>query len=394
MAVDGQLHLPADTPSTRSTTPPDVEHGLSEAEKRLADRPEGLATGPSRGARADVDEPPLEAGSPARTPSRSPRARSIEKRPNSAFTSAYGLPETWSLLVFATIWGVLGRLGLEWIGGFAEREVFAVIWAQMVGCLIMGWVTERKKGLERIFPPLFVMCGTGFCGSMTTWSTMAHDTFTAFANLDQPIGTSRFSGFLSGVAVTLITLAASLTALDFGVHIHSFLPHLPSIRRPLPHNTAFNALVLSVGPLFLLGALFLLIFGPHSWRTRATFAIVLGPPGTLLRYQFSRWLNPLNPRLPLGTLAANSLAVLVYAVTALLARHPNSALSCAALKGLQDGFCGSLSTVSTLVLELRGLKRRDSYRYFVVTWCVSEVLLVLVLGSWVWSGDREGLCWV
>ncbi|GAA5888729.1 hypothetical protein JCM5296_000085 [Sporobolomyces johnsonii] len=393
MALIGPLHPSTDPPSTGSTTSYDIERGLSEAEKRLEDHAEGLSTGTPRGVPAQADEPPLEAGSPARTaPPRSPRPSSI-KKPSSAFTPAYGLPETWSLLVFATIWGVLGRLGLEWIGGFAEREVFAVIWAQMVGCFIMGWVTERKKGLERIFPPLFVMCGTGFCGSMTTWSTMAHDTFTAFANLDQPIGTSRFSGFLSGVAVTLITLAASLTALDFGVHVHSFLPHLPSIRRPLPHNALFNAVVLLMGPLFFLGALFLLIFGPHSWRARATFAIVLGPPGTLLRYQFSRWLNPVNPRFPLGTLAANSLAVLVYAVTSLLARHPNSALSCAALKGLQDGFCGSLSTVSTLALELRGLKRRDSYRYFAVSWCVSEVLLVVVLGSWVWSGDREGLCW-
>lgn len=55
---------------------------------------------------------------------------------------------TYSLLIFATIWGVLGRLGLEWIGGFANNQVFALIWPQMVGCVIMGFVVERKAMLE------------------------------------------------------------------------------------------------------------------------------------------------------------------------------------------------------------------------------------------------------
>lgn len=55
---------------------------------------------------------------------------------------------SWSLLTFATFWGVLARLGLLWLGGFAGREVFASVWPQMVGCLVMGFVTERKKSLE------------------------------------------------------------------------------------------------------------------------------------------------------------------------------------------------------------------------------------------------------
>jgi fluoride ion exporter CrcB/FEX len=97
------------------------------------------------------------------------------------------------------------------------------------------------------------------------------------------------------------------------------------------------------------------------------------------------------------------LAILVEAVIGLLQRRrpslPGSAaarqhgLECSALQGVLDGFCGSLSTVSTFVVELRTLRRRDAYVYGVTSWVVGQVLMVLVLGSWIWSGDRsEGVC--
>lgn len=248
------------------------------------------------------------------------------------------------------------------------------------------------------FPPLFVMCGTGFCGSLTTWSSFSHDVFAAFANLDEPAGTSRFTGVrapflpsvnpadypllqvMSGFAVTIITLAGSMSALRFGVHLSSFLPRHKLSHRSLPRTAqrTFNLSFTLLGPLLWLGALFLLIFAPATWRPRATFAIVLGPFGTLARYYISKKLNPLHPSLPYGTLLVNSLSVLVFAVAELLARHSRGALGCAALKAVQDGFCGSLSTISTMVVELRGLKRGESYRYWWVSWAVAQGVFVVV----------------
>lgn len=148
-----------------------------------------------------------------------------------------------------------------------------------------------------------------------------------------------------------------------------------------------------IGPLFWLGALFLLIFGPAAWRSRATFAIVVAPPGTILRYLTSKNLNTRSGTFPFGTFTVNSTSVLVFAVMSLLARHPRSSLGCAALQGVRDGFCGSLSTISTMIVELRGLKTGPGYRYFLASWCVAQALLVVVEGSWVWSGDRGEMCW-
>lgn len=137
----------------------------------------------------------------------------------------------------------------------------------------------------------------------------------------------------------------------------------------------------------------LVVLGPRHWRHEVTFALLLGPPGTLLRFELSKHLNPLAPRFPLGTLAANSLAVLVFAVTALLQRGEGlGGDRCGVLKGVQDGFCGSLSTVSTFVVELRTLGRREGWFYFAVSWVVGQSVFVVVLGSWVWSGERGGAC--
>lgn len=63
---------------------------------------------------------------------------------------ALHLAATCSLLVFATLWGTLARLGLQWLGGFARRATFASVWAQVVGCFLMGLVQEKKRTVEAV----------------------------------------------------------------------------------------------------------------------------------------------------------------------------------------------------------------------------------------------------
>lgn len=191
-----------------------------------------------------------------------------------------------------------------------------------------------------------------------------------------------------------------MSSLQLGVHLSSFIPPIRLPLSPPPGRSSqrlFNTLTLVLGPLFWLGAVFLAAFGPSSWRSRATFAIVFAPPGSIVRYYLSKQLNSRHPSLPYGTLLINSLSVLLFAVLALLSRRSSilpSSTSCAALKGLQDGFCGALSTISTMAVELRGLKRGESWRYWWVSWGVAQGLMVVVLGSWVWSGERDGVCWM
>jgi fluoride ion exporter CrcB/FEX len=89
---------------------------------------------------------------------------------------------TLASIAFFSIWGVLGRLGLVALTTYDDLSVFPVVWAQAVGCFVMGLCIGSKPEIESVFPPLFVGLTTGFCGSMTTFSTWIFDVWQAFAN--------------------------------------------------------------------------------------------------------------------------------------------------------------------------------------------------------------------
>jgi CrcB protein len=191
----------------------------------------------------------------------------------------------------------------------------------------------------------------------------------------------------------------SIAFLSLGAQLSSALPRSPpsstrSPRRPLharPKST-YHFISLLLGPAAYAGALLIAFLGPTSWRSKASFAIIFGPPGTILRYELSRRFNRLYPSFPIGTLAANIIAVTVFAVTSILQRRGVMTSGCDVLQGVEDGFCGSLSTVSTFVVELRGLKGRNKWRYGMASWVLAQCVLVVILGSWVWSGERIDGC--
>jgi fluoride ion exporter CrcB/FEX len=142
-----------------------------------------------------------------------------------------------------------------------------------------------------------------------------------------------------------------------------------------------------LGPSFWAGAALLCgLYRP--WRAKVTFALVFGPAGSILRYLLSRLLNPSRPNFPLGTFSANVLATAVLSLVFLLertspTRRPHNA--CAALEGIADGFCGSLSTVSTFVVELRSLDRPCAWRYLVTSVLVAFSFVVLIFGTYKWA---------
>ena len=53
-----------------------------------------------------------------------------------------------SLLAFMAIWGTLAREGLVALNTYDGMSVDPTIWAQAVGCLVMGWAVGNRKALE------------------------------------------------------------------------------------------------------------------------------------------------------------------------------------------------------------------------------------------------------
>lgn len=277
--------------------------------------------------------------------------------------------------------------------------------------------------------PLFIGLTTGFCGTFTSFSTFLRDVFYALENgLPSPINhpttppststhstVSRNNGYSveAILAITILTICASNGALYLGAHmaigLDRFTPTIPFrfIRYFL------DPFILILGPGCWLGAIFMTVWPPdrpggpaaHStdWRAKALFALVFAPLGCLMRFYLSLKLNAVIPSFPLGTFASNIFGVAVLSMSYALQHVPlgsaalqigGGLIGCQVLQGIEDGFCGALTTVSTWILELNTLRRRHAYMYGATSVIVGLALTVVIMGSVRWSlGFRSALCY-
>ncbi|KAH9886095.1 CrcB-like protein-domain-containing protein [Xylariomycetidae sp. FL2044] len=384
---------------------------------------------------------------------------------------------TISYLILFSIFGTLARLGLQALTYYSGAPVsFSVVWPNFAGSLIMGflaedrllfryeWITPTKfeqkarkaKQLRSDDPeadggggsgsgsspkrmssasatakdlaaakkahmatkktlPLYIGLATGFCGSLTSFSSFIRDVFLALSNdlpsppPDAATTTPRNGGysFMALVAVVITTISLSISGLYVGAHLALALePLAPS----LPHVVARRALDRLAVPLAWgcwLGAVILSILPPdrfsspgaaETWRGRVLFALVFAPPGCLVRFYASRYLNGRRASFPLGTFAVNVGGTAVLGMAWDLAHSPASdggggggVIGCQVLQGIEDGFCGCLTTVSTWVAELTALRRRHAYVYGGTSVLVSLAVLVAIMGGLRWSNGFTGL---
>ena len=162
---------------------------------------------------------------------------------------------------------------------------------------------------------------------------------------------------VDGIGKIFFTLSISMASLFLGIHIGTtLLPVIPKLRPP---SSAMQYAVTIISVL-VYGATFPAYFClSASFRHQATAALLFSFPGTLTRYVLSILLNPRFKLLPVGTLVANefgtSLLAMFHALQGL--RSPVSPGACSILQGLDDGYCGCLTTVSTFVSEMRVMEK-------------------------------------
>lgn len=108
---------------------------------------------------------------------------------------------------------------------------------------------------------------------------------------------------------------------------------------------------------------------------------MLGAAGAYLRYRFSLY-NGMYPNFPVGTFAANILGTWLLAGFTAMSKYSvdyNDVGLQALMYGLITGFCGCLTTISTLVSEVDKLPSKHSYVYAITTNMVAQLGLVLFL---------------
>ena len=339
-----------------------------------------------------------------------------------------------SWLIFFSFWGTLARVGLEAITLYPNTPFPSrVLWANLGGSFCMGFLTEDRRlfwqewgtpssndeekknnhGKVKKTVPLFVGLATGFCGCFTSFSSFMRDAVLALSNDLSPASPikpyetdsarhSRNGGFsfLAVLAVLIIEPAVSICALKTGAH---FALLTQPITPTLPYRFGRHFLdplgvVLAFG--CWLGAIFLAIWPPGNttdWRSRAVFPLIFAPIGCLGRFYVSKYLNARIPSFPLGTFVVNVLGTCILGMAYDL-QHANglgasNATTCAVLAGVIEGTCGCLTTVSTWVLELDGLRRRHAWIYGLASVSVGLACMVIVMGSMQWTiGFNEPVC--
>ncbi|KAI0880783.1 CrcB-like protein-domain-containing protein [Annulohypoxylon maeteangense] len=362
---------------------------------------------------------------------------------------------TISYLILFAIFGTLARVGLQALTNYVGAPVtFSSLWPNFAGSMVLGFLAEdrmlfrfewgtptyelqllRAKESElneetgesssgrvtidlaaakkahmatKKTIPLYIGLATGFCGSFTSFSSFIRDIFLALSNDlltpgTGPVTIPRNGGysFMALVAVAITTITLSIAGLLIGAQLALALePITPS----LPFN--FTRKFIDPFAVFLawgswIGAILLSILPPDRfvnegaseiWRGRATFALVFAPLGCLGRFYASLYLNGYLPSFPLGTFTVNILGTMVLGMAWDLAHVPvGGVISCQVFQGIEDGFCGCLTTVSTWVAELTALSRRHSYMYGGTSVLVALACMVAIMGGLRWSDGFSSL---
>ncbi|EXJ55634.1 hypothetical protein A1O7_08563 [Cladophialophora yegresii CBS 114405] len=331
---------------------------------------------------------------------------------------------TISWLVLFSLLGTLARLGVVALTLYPNSPFPSrVLWANLGGSLFLGFLAEDRQLFQQEWGspdpkapasnhlkvkktiPLYIGLATGFCGSFTSFSSFIRDCFLALTNaLQSPSLTSPYHvdtsvahrnggfSFLALLAIMIIHPAISLAALQVGAQLALLVqPTTPT----LPFNLCrrvLDPLAVLFGFGCWLGAVFLAIWAPGNdthWRFRAVMPLVFAPLGCLLRFYASKHMNAITPSFPLGTFAANIFGTAVLGMAFDLqhaarvgASEPNA---CVVLQGIMEGFCGCLTTVSTWVAELHGLRRRHGWTYGLASVGVGLALMVIIMGSMGWT---------
>jgi CrcB protein len=218
----------------------------------------------------------------------------------------------------------------------------------------------------------------------------------SFSTLTVAFGCLVF-GQLSGLAIReWLTTVKSRRRASSDTYASSEKPDRETKSKNYRTAVISDCFCIALACAFYAGALVAYFVGPKKWRPEVTFALLLGPPGAILRFILSK-LNSRGKfldRFPMGTFIANILATGVVAASYVVQRTSYrtdlTITGCNAMIGIEQGFCGCLSTVSTFAVETRTIDRKRWKMIYVLSSVVLGHLLVLaIVGGVKWS--REGL---
>lgn len=290
------------------------------------------------------------------------------------------------MLIFAfAILGVYLRIELS---GATPSGLVNYLTSQFVGSFVIGFIYHLK---EFIHPDLYMAIGVGFCGSITTFSSWQVDIVETLVGVPgaQPMAGGKayvwFQDEVIGFAVPFVALlfGKNLARVNQKWLYDNYFKFMPRTDRK--GNLDFFIRWFSICS-FVLG-LVGIILGATLVPGLTTFSLIFAPFGALTRFALSTLLNPITTKFYWGTFASNLLGCVISGVLfGITTLYDFNAPSCDAIWAVEHGYSGALSTVSTFVNEVHVLpKVRYSFVYGFASVMVSQAILIIIMGSFVWT---------
>ncbi|CAA7396938.1 unnamed protein product [Spirodela intermedia] len=276
--------------------------------------------------------------------------------------------------------------------------------ANMVGSFFMGWFGLVFKGdVRHVSDHLAVALTTGFMGSLTTFSgwnqkmlDLSSEDHWVFAAAGIILGFFIVNeSFRYGVASADFLREHLLNLFDETPDRPTFVPDRWAVRRPGQHAAAMTAALLLLCSLWgVSGAMTGTSLDGLRDGSVLWVACLAAPPGVWLRWYLARF----NGRglgkkavlkwLPIGTMAANILAALAMGALSTADKEVDSRRAGLIIRGLQFGFLGCLSTVSTFAAEVYAMRQSGhegrALAYAAATFVPSFAMGTLIYSVPVW----------
>ncbi|RWR74420.1 CrcB-like protein [Cinnamomum micranthum f. kanehirae] len=261
--------------------------------------------------------------------------------------------------------------------------------SNMVGSFLMGWLGIIYKGnISRFSDLLAIGLTTGFLGSLTTFSGWNQKMLELASN-------GKWAFVVIGYSTDILLVVSCIyvgvaTAKGFRwllIRLGTCTKSSCKVDFKILRTAILLLLILLLSVLWAVG-IALLKTGLEAQKTSAQLwlACIVGPPGVWLRW----FLAGYNGRgfgragsmkwVPFGTLTANVLAAIIMAGLATIKKAVSTKGCDIIINGIQLGFLGCLSTVSTFVAEVYAMNQSNhpwrAYAYTIVT-----ILLSFVSGT-------------
>ena len=297
------------------------------------------------------------------------------------------------VLFTGTYIGVVSRIYLSKLAQWDGVAHFGSLWAQIVGCIIMGLAVIQMENMNRYYwrRYLYIATTTGLCGSLTTFSTWNKEATVAALHLNTSSlmlleSNDYATQIISYFTVIILGFGMSLAAYNFGNNIST------TVGPPLATPSVGNALI-RIGKTFcwcgllIIGYVVLTVFIVsvciYTDRYHILFSMLFGCAGTYIRWLLGK-LDNITGRLrwfPLGTFMANVIGSVILAGISIVEVYVQlnigvSNIVIDIITGIATGFCGSLTTVSTFVHQLHSLSFKLALFYAIVSLLTSQVVFI------------------